>query len=89
MNSKEYVDGLENHSYNGIQLEHMTYDEAYEFAGDSGMNAIIVDKSAPFEMQIVMLYRHKGLKHKLTCVGNTGVYYNFDDNYDIYWIGLK
>ena len=89
MTSKEYTDGLESHSYNGLQLKHMTYDEAYEFAGDFGMNAIIVDKSSPFEMQMVRLYRHRGLKHKLKCVGNDGVYYEFDDSYDIYWIGLK
>ena len=89
MNSKKDTDGLESRSYNGLQLKHMTYDEAYEFAGDFGMNAIIVDKSAPFEMQMVRLYRHRGSRYKLRCVDNAGVYYDFDDSYDIYWIGLK
>lgn len=70
MNGREHTDRLENRSYNGLQLKHMTYDEVYAFARDFGMNAIIVDKSVPFEMQMVMLYRHRGSKHKLRWVAS-------------------
>lgn len=87
MNSKEYTNGLENRSYNGLQFKHMTRDEAYEFAGDFGMNAVIVEKSYPFAMQMVRL--HRSMFCYLRWIDDLGYFHELDDNYDIYWIGLK
>lgn len=87
MNSREYTDGLESRSYNGLQLKHMTQDEAYQFAGDFGMNAILVDKSYPFEMKMVRLHRNR--VSYLRWIDDYGYFHELDDNQDIYWIGLQ
>ena len=87
MNSREYTDGLESRSYNGLQLKHMTRDEAYQFAGNFGMNAILIDKSYPFEMKMVRL--HRNMASYLRWIDDYGYFHELDDNQDIYWIGLK
>lgn len=77
--------------YNGLQLVHMTYEKAYEFAGEYGMNAVLVDLKD--ERHGMFMCRLKQYEGKLR-IGNTGFsYFNSniinDKDYDIYWIGLR
>ena len=88
MDSKEYEDSLKNRIYNGLQLKRMTKEEAYQFAVDPGMRAIITSKSYPFEIQMVILYRSKVRVNCLQYIKN-GYVYKVNDDQDIYWIGLK
>ena len=75
--------------YKGIQLIHMTYDEAVKFAGKYGMNSIIYNK----QDNTFNLYRLNNIEHKLV-MSNTGLWGARQllvdkDIHDIYWIGGK
>ena len=77
--------------YNGLQLVHMSYDKAYDFAGQYGMNAILVDlKSSKHEMFMCRLVHSED---KLRISNNSFSSFNAnvinEGDYDIYWIGLK
>lgn len=98
MEQQEYQDLMMSKPYNGLQLVHMSYEKAYEFAGIYGMNAIIVHLNRGREMQMVRL--KQTLNNKLRVAnaydihGNMVTSYNcftLEDpkDYDIYWIGLK
>ena len=77
--------------YNGLQLVHMSYEEAYDFAGEYGMNAILVDLKD--ERHPMFMCRLKQYNGKLM-IGNTDyAYLNANtiekSDFDIYWIGLR
>lgn len=77
--------------YNGLQLVHMSYDEAYDFAGKYGMNAILVDfEDKKYRMFMCRLRQYDD---KLI-ISNTDYTYLHakvieKSDFDIYWIGLK
>lgn len=77
--------------YNGLQLVHMTYDKAYEFTGEYGMNAILVDLKD--ERHGMFMCRLKQYNGKLRISNNGFSSFNSDvineGDHDIYWIGLK
>ena len=77
--------------YTGLQLVHMAYDEAYEFAGEYCMNAILVDlKDERHGMFMCRLKRFDG-KLKITNSDYNSPNANIIEksDFDIYWIGLK
>ena len=77
--------------YNGLQLVHMTYEEAYKFAGEYGMNAVLVDLND--ERHGMFMCRLKQYDDKLRISNTDYTYLNSNiiekSNFDIYWIGLK
>lgn len=83
--------------YNGLQLVHMTYEKAYEFAGEYGMNAVLVDLKD--ERHGMFMCRLKQASDGKLRIGNHYIdsqrATNFNANiineedYDIYWIGLR
>lgn len=98
MEQQAYQDLMMSKPYNGLQLVHMNYKEAYEFTGIYGMNAIVVHLNRGREMQMVRL--KQTLNNKLRVAnaydehGNMITSYNSftlenPEDYDIYWIGLK
>ena len=77
--------------YNGLQLVHMSYDKAYDFAGKYGMNAILVDlKDERHEMFMCRLRQYDD---KLIISNTDYTRLNAKiiekSEFDIYWIGLK
>lgn len=77
--------------YNGLQLVHMSYDKAYDFAGEYGMNAILVDLKD--ERHGMFMCRLKQCNGKLRISNTDYTYLNANiiekSDFDIYWIGLK
>ena len=75
--------------YNGLQLVRMSYDEAYNFAGKYGMNAVLVDlKDEKYGMFMCRLKQYNG-KLRISNTGYTYANIIEKSDFDIYWIGLK
>ena len=84
MEQAEYQAMMMSMPWNGLQLIKMNYEEAYDFAGDYGMNAIIVYLRKGYQMQMVRLYQNKETK---TLISGDQVLSKED--FEIYWIGRK
>ncbi len=93
MTQKEYQEKMNSLPYTGLQLVHMSYKEAYDFAGQYGMNAIITTFKPPYEMMLVRLYQSKNGRLRIGNNPSNGFIYNSIEldpgKYDIYWIGKK
>ena len=80
--------------YNGLQLVHMSYNEAYDFAGQYGMNAIVATTKPPYQMFMCRLNQAPGKKLRLGnhyIDGQSTTNFNasiLSEDMDIYWIGL-
>ena len=93
MTQTEYQEKMNSLPYTGLQLVHMTYKEAYDFAGRYGMNAIITTIKPPYEMMLVRLQQSENGRLRIANIPSNGFIYNRIDldpeKYDIYWIGKK
>ena len=81
--------------YNGLQLIHMDYKEAYDFAGEYGMNAIVATTKPPYQMFMCRLnqasdgklrIRNRYIDGQSTTNFNANI---LSEDMDIYWIGLR
>ena len=72
-----------------LVVEYKTYDQARAFAGEYGMNAILIEKSNNC-MHLARL-ENDGEKFYVTFNENfhCGTYELSKDKYDIYWIGER
>ena len=92
MDPKEYQEMMNKRPYTGLQLVHMTYEEAYKFAGEYGMNAIITTFKPPYKMEMVRLYQKENGKLILGNMLGWNCYNAIEldkETYDIYWIGAN
>ena len=93
MTQQEYQEKMNSLPYTGLQLVHMSYKEAYDFAGQYGMNAIITTIKPPYEMMLVRLHQSENGRLRIGNIPSNGFIYNRieldPEKYDIYWIGKK
>lgn len=89
MTREDYEKYIRSKTYDGLEMIRMGYDEAYEFAGEYGMNAIIINATTPppHELQFVRLYQ--GVDAGTLCYKQDCQLLQLDRAYDIYWIGMK
>ena len=66
MTQQEYQEKMNSLPYTGLQLVHMSYKEAYDFAGKYGMNAIITTIKPPYEMMLVRLRQSENGRLRLS-----------------------
>ena len=91
MTKEEYEKRIRSQAYDGLEMVHMSHDEAYEFASEYGMNAIIVNMTTPppHELQFVRLYQDIDVGTLCYYDQNCRLRIQLGKDYDIYWIGLK
>lgn len=87
MTPEEYKRMMKEHGYHGLQLVHMSLEEAKKFAGEYGMNAIVYN----FVITSMTLCRLENTSEGLVGIYNGGYgprkVIIEPKIHDIYWIG--
>ena len=82
MEQQAYRDMINSRPYTGLQMIKMEYNEARQFAGIYGMNAIVSATKPPYNFRLVRLNNTEdGLTDGINLINK--------DTEEIYWVGLK